>query len=477
MEHLKRLQSFPAVNPSKALGELCRRRFYRFFTEMWETIEAVDLVDNWHIAYICDQLQEVYETWERGEAQDDMLINVPPGSSKSTIVTQLYPAWLWVRNASIRVISSSYAGDLATAHAVKTRDCLKSDKFKALFGDGIQFKDDTDGKTHYKNNAKGERFTTSTGGRVTGMHGDFILNDDPINPEQAAGEAELKKASRFTMRTLSTRKTDKKRTVTIMVMQRLHEKDPAGEWMKKKKLRRICIPGEMSKDVFPAELKDRYVDGLMDVNRLDRQALDKLKVDLGSYGYAGQVQQRPAPEGGGIWQKWFIPIPDSAFPTPDQLQDYGTDWDTAYTEKQTNDASAFCTSGSIQLKDGKRIYIDKLGFGRMEFPALIRYMKQRSAPHYVEAKASGKSAKQTLVQHGITALEVQVIGGDKVARTRMVTPTVEAGLVYIRESLLEMLYNDPDQGLLVFPNGLHDDLNDAVVQAIQRHTEPQKEWM
>lgn len=460
----------------EAVGELCRRSFYRFFWEFWETIEAVPLVDNWHIRYICGQLQEVTEAWEREESQPDVLINVPPGSSKSTIVTQLFPAWLWVRNPSTRIISSSYAADLSTSHAVKSRDCLKSDKFQACFPDRVQFKEDQDGKTHYKNTAKGERFVTSTGGRVTGMHGDFIVIDDPINPEAAASEAELKRATRFVSRTLSTRKTDKKRTVTLMIMQRLHEADPAGEWIRKKKLRWICLPAELSNDVHPVELKNFYVEGLLDIKRLGREAVEKMKVDLGSYGYAGQGQQRPSPEGGGIWKKWFIPIPDNAFPSPDQLEDYGTDWDTAYTKDQENDASAYCTSGIVRLADGFRMYIDKLGFAKLEFPELIRFMKLRPGPHYIEAKASGKSSQQTLVSSGIPAIEVQVIGGDKIARTKMATPYPEAGLVFIRESLLEILYNDPEQGLLAFPNGLHDDMNDAIVQAIHRHSQPQKEW-
>lgn len=475
MEHSKRLQGL-RLDPAKAKAELCRRRFYRFFLEFWETIEAVELIPNWHIEYLCDQLQDVYEIWARGEIQDDVLINVPPGSSKSTIVTQLFPAWLWVKNKAIRCISSSYASDLATAHAVKSRDCLRSDKFNQLYPGLIEFKEDTDGKTHYKNTAKGERFVTSTGGRVMGMHGDFIFIDDPINPEQAAGEKELKKATRFASRTLSTRKTDKDRTVTIMIMQRLHEKDPAGDWLQRKKLRHICLPGELSNDVKPESLKNFYKDGLLDCNRLGHTALDRLRIDLGSYGFAGQIQQRPSPEGGGIWKQWFIPIADNVFPSPDQLEDYGSDWDTAYTKDEENDASAYCTSGAIRLKEGVKIFIDKLGFGRMEFPDLIKYIKLRPAPHYVEAKASGKSAKQTLTNHGIPAIEVQVIGGDKIARTKNATPTVEAGLVFIRESLLDILYNDPEQGVLAFPNGLHDDLNDAVVQAIQRHTQPQKEW-
>jgi len=165
-------------------------------------------------------------------------------------------------------------------------------------------------------------------------------------------------------------------------------------------------------------------------------------------------------------------VPDNVFPKPEDLSSYGTDWDTAYTDKETNDASAFCTSG---MADGK-VYIDRVGYARLEFPGLLKYMTLRPGPHYIEAKASGKSAKQTLKQNGIPAIEVQVSGGDKVARTRFATPMAEAGLVYVRESLLDMIYNDSEQGLLHFPNGKHDDLNDVIVQAIQRHSKPKKEW-
>lgn len=432
---------------------------------MWETIEAVELIPNWHIEYICDQLQESYEIWERGDSQPDILINVPPGSSKSTIVTQIFPAWLWVRNASIRVISSSYAADLATAHAVKTRDILRSDKFNLYYPNLIKFKADSDGKTHYKNTAMGERFVTSTGGRVTGMHGDFILIDDPISPESAASEADLKTANRFVSRTLSSRKTNKKRTVTIMVMQRLSENDPAGEWIRiKKNLRHICLPGKLSDNVSPIELKERYVNGLMDPNRLDEEALEKMSQDLGSYGFAGQVQQETVPEGGGIWKKWFIPVPDREFPNEYEMSGYGTDWDTAYTEKETNASSAYVVSGKLDNK----MYIDRIGWFNEEFPGLIKEMKLLPDPHYVEAKASGKSAKQVLVSMGIPAIEVQV-NSDKLARARDATPKAEAGMIYIRHSLIDKIYNDSEQGILKFPNGKKQDLADTVAQAIQRH--------
>lgn len=461
MQHLKKL---PTLDPAQAKAEQCKRRFFKFFCEFWETIEATTLELNWHIEYICDELQKVYETWEAGESQPDVLINVPPGSSKSTIVTQLFPAWLWLKNPTVRIISSSYANDLSTSHAVKTRDCLKSDKFILYFPNHISFKRDSDGKTNYKNTKKGERFVTSTGGRVTGMHGDFIFNDDPINPEQAAGETELVKATRFSGRTLSTRKTNKKRSVTIMIMQRLHELDPAGDWLRKKKsLNHICLPGKLSANIKPAHLAENYIDGLLDINRLDNSALSKMEDDLGSYGFAGQVMQQPSPEDGGIWKKWFIPVPDHLMPTIASLEDYGTDWDTAYTEKAGNASSAYICAGRLDNK----MYLDNVGWFNLEFPELIHKMKGLPNPHYIEAKASGKSAKQTLVKAGIPAIEVQV-NTDKVARARDATPKAEAGMVYVRESILDKIYNDAEQGILKFPNGIKQDLADVIAQAIQR---------
>jgi predicted phage terminase large subunit-like protein len=461
------------IDPEKAKAELCSRYFYEFFVEFWDVIETVPLIPNWHIKEICDQLQEVYETWARGEKQADVLINVPPGSSKSTICTQLFPAWLWTKQASIRIISSSYSADLSVIHAVKSRDILKSEKYRRFYPDHIEFKSDTDGKTHYKNTANGERFVTSTGGTVTGMHGDFIINDDPIKPMGAAGadSASIKQAESFITETLSSRKTNKKRTVTIMIMQRLHDKDPSGVWLSKKnkKLRHICLPATLSADVKPERLKEKYINGFLDPNRLGAEEVAEAQSDLGSRGYAGQYMENPTPEGGDIWkEEWFKIMPDHLFPDPEDMSNYGTDWDTAYTAKQENDASGYVTSGKV----GYNIYIDKIGYSRKELPELVKFMRMMPSPHYVEAKASGKSASQVLQRLGITSIEVQVIGGDKIARTKIVTPRVEAGFCYVRESIIKELLHNEEQGLLRFPNGAHDDVNDAFTQALQRHDGP-----
>jgi hypothetical protein len=178
-----------ALTPDQLEADICKESFFEFFCAFWGTIEAVELKLNWHIEYLCNQLQEVYEVWATGTPQPDVLINVPPGTSKSTTVTQLFPAWLWVRRPSIRLISSSFTASLSISHSTKTRLCLKSPKFQRLYPGLVEFQDDQDGKTDYRNTALGQRYSTSTTGGPTGNHADFIIIDDPLNPPQDPGHA------------------------------------------------------------------------------------------------------------------------------------------------------------------------------------------------------------------------------------------------------------------------------------------------
>lgn len=477
----------PKLNPDKALAELCKRPggFFRFVKEFWFVIIPEDPIWNWHIEYLCDEAQQIVlqiakfepyfnkegklirEGKPRQPKEGDFLLNVPPGTTKSTIFSVMLPAWAWTIDPTLRILTASYSQTLSTDFALKSRDIIRSEKYKRLFGE-IEIKTDQDNKTHYKNNKNGERYATSVTGTATGFHAHLIIVDDPLNAKEEASEAALLTANSFMDTTLSTRKIDKAVTVIMLIMQRLNENDPSGNWLNKKgkKLKHIRLPAINNGDnVHPPEVADNYIDGLLDPLRLSQEILDENKIDLGEYGFAGQMQQDPAPETGGIWQKWFIPIPDKEFPTPDELEQYGTDWDTAFTKDDNNAASASVTAGK---KDNK-MYIDNFDYVYKEFPDLIVWMAMLPDPHYIEAKASGKSAKQTLVNNGINAIEVEVKGGaDKVARARMATPYAQAGRVCVRQSILDRLYNDSEQGVLKFPKQKKLDVADALAQAIQR---------
>lgn len=487
------MQIDPAKLPSldDIQAELCRRSFYYFVQQFWNVIIAEKPVWNWHIKALCDELQPVlerlcvYHANEQGKRvygpnkdskvkvikdREDKLFdgvtNIPPGTSKSTIYTIMAPAWIWTIDPTIRILTSSYSASLSTDHAVKSRDIIRSDNYLKWFP-YVAIKSDQDNKTHYKNTKGGERYVTSVGGTVTGFHAHLILIDDPINPTEAESEAERISANNFVTNTLSTRKVDERITVTWLIMQRLNEDDPTGKMLELNStgIRHICLPAELDDNVSPPEWTSYYVDGLLDPLRKGREQLDKQKVILGSYGYSGQYGQRPSPKGGQVWQKWFIEIDDHLFPSLDDMEDVGNDWDLAYTKEDANAASAYLRSGKI----GEKMYIDAFDFAYKEFPDLITWMRLQYPVHYIEAKASGKSAKQTLTAIGIPAVEVEVKGGDKIARARMATPFAESGMVYIRKSIADRLYNDKDQGILNFPNSKKLDVADTLAQAIQRH--------
>lgn len=487
------MQIDPSNIPSldSVQAELCRRSFYYFVQQFWNVIIPEKPVWNWHIKALCDELQPVLERLcvyyadengkrvynikkntkaviikDREDKLFDGITNIPPGTSKSTIYTIMAPAWIWTIDPTIRVLTSSYSASLSTDHAVKSRDIIRSDNYLKWFP-YITIKSDQDNKTHYKNTRGGERYVTSVGGTVTGFHAHLILIDDPINPTEAESEAERISANNFVTNTLSTRKVDERITVTWLIMQRLNEDDPTGKMLELNGsgIRHICLPAEIDDNVSPPEWSVNYVNGLLDPLRKGSDQLEKQKVILGSYGYSGQYSQRPSPKGGQIWQRWFIEIEDHLFPSLDDMEGVGNDWDLAYTKEDANAASAYMRSGKI----GDKMYIDGFDFAYKEFPELITWMRLQYPVHYIEAKASGKSAKQSLSALGIPAIEVAVIGGDKVARARMATPFAESGMVYIRKSIVDRLYNDKDQGILNFPNSKKLDVADTLAQSIQRH--------
>lgn len=467
-EDPKSVNSHILLDANLAAGEYTRRKLSRFVKEFWDIIINDPLEWSPHMDVLCDEIQTVYErVFLRQEKVHDLIINIPPGTSKSTIVTIMAPVWSWTHHDWIRHITGSYSDSLSTEHSVKARDIIRSDKFRSFYP-RVQIKKDEDNKTNYRTTNNGQRFTTSVGGTVTGVHGHIITIDDPLNPLEAASVADLKTANDFFDMTLSTRMVNKLTTVTILLMQRLATNDPSGHLLEQDKTgyRHICLPATLSKHVKPKEYRSIYVDGMLDPVRLGPKAMAKLKIKLGSYGYSGQMDQVPVPEGGHVWQKWFIEIPDDQMPLPKWGSSYGTDWDLAYTNEEENAASAYVTSFMYKNK----IYIDQLDWQWLEFPELIKWMKMQIAPHYIEAKASGKSAKQTLSGQGIIAVEVEVKGGkDKVARARSATPTAEAGMVCIRKSLADRLYNDSKQGILFFPKGQFKDVADALAQCITRH--------
>lgn len=471
------------VNQMEADGierEACKDSFYAFFLSFWYTINEEVLENNWHIPYLCDLLQELtINIVARKKKLYDLIINIPPGTTKSTITTIMYPVWLWTQDPSLRIITNSYSADLSIEHSVKSRDIILSDKYQRLFPE-IRLRADMSAKSSYENTAKGARYTTSTGGTITGKHAHILINDDPENPKQALSDLKRKEANEHT-KTLSSRKVNKKNTPTITIMQRLHSDDVTGYLLnkKKKKIKHICLPAQLSKFVKPEEVRKNYVNGLMDPQRLSEEVLDEAKEDLGSRAYAGQYDQTPSEEGGNIIkEEWFGYCSFAQFMRAKGLTPIIFFGDTAYTEKQINDPSGFIAT----CKLGNTMYIINAITVRKKFPDLVRFlsiyvgqnMYTRRSSIRIEPKASGKSVVDTLAElTGLNIVETPSPKEDKETRLNAASPMIEAGKVILIEGVWNEAFVEEVCG---FPAKPHDEFVDLIGYAIDYHFQEKQDY-
>lgn len=266
------------LSEDELAASVCRDSYLEFLKEFWSEVSQEEPHWNWHIEYLCGEIQEALERVFRGEPRlYDLVINQPPGTTKSTVVTVMVLPWAWTRMPSFKMIGASYSGLLAADdHSLKARDVVKSEKYKRYFPE-VEVRDDMDTRGNFHNTAGGWRYATGMTGAATGKHAHYIAVDDPLDPNQAASEAELARVNRWVTTVLSNRKVDKEVTLTALVMQRLHEGDPTGVMLRKKRVKHIKLPAEVQDNPRPPELSQYYVDGLLDPKRLSRASIEDAK--------------------------------------------------------------------------------------------------------------------------------------------------------------------------------------------------------
>lgn len=270
-----------------------------FFQEFWSILAAEKLVMTWYIEKLCDELQVISERVFLDQPKEyDLLWNCPPGTTKSSVLSIAWQPWVWTRMPSARFITGSHSEKLALDLSRKSRDIVTSDKYQRLFPE-VKLREDQNAKGYWVNSAGGIRYAVGVGGAVIGMHAHFLGIDDPIDPQGALSDLELATANIWTTETLSRRKVHVMLTPTAMIMQRLHQDDPTGNWLARgTRNRHFVIPCDTTWDIKPESLRENYIDGLMDPQRYPQQALDDARKELGEAGYAGQLGQNPVPRGG-----------------------------------------------------------------------------------------------------------------------------------------------------------------------------------
>ncbi|RJL15275.1 phage terminase large subunit [Paracoccus siganidrum] len=457
--------------------ELCRRSFADFVKLAWPNIIPDRLQWNWHLEAISDHLQAV----SRGEITR-LLINIPPGTSKSTLTGIMFPAWLWgpAGQPGHRYIGAAHEQGLAVRDNRLTRELVTSSWYQNLWP--VKLAGDQNEKLYFETSGRGFRQACAVAS-MTGRRGHTIVWDDPLNPEKANSPVARETALRVFQETLPTRLNDPASSAIIVVMQRLHEDDPSGHILRNDLgYDHLLIPMEFEperrKTTSIGWTDPRSEEGeLLDPVRFPREVVERDKVAMGSYAYAGQMQQRPAPRGGGIlrddwWQYYDLP--------PD-IEWRGIWADTAQKAKESSDYSVFQCWGKSTT--GKAVLLDQIR-GKWEAPELLTQARAFWSKHKavkgkgvlrsckIEDKVSGTGLIQTLRREGVPVIGIPR-ATDKVTRAMDAAPSIESGQVLLPRNapwLSEFLAEAS-----AFPNGTNDDqldpLFDAVAEIVLRKGE------
>jgi len=455
--------------------------YYKFFCFFWPELSSEDMIPNWHIKEIARELQFLSEFIVRREAPpyEDLFITVPPGSTKSSLVTQGWPIWNWLGDPSLVWIIDSYSSDASLNHAIKAKNILKSEMFQTVLMPyfeklhGKKLELIRDNNDDFINNFGGRYYATSTTGTVTSMHAHCLIFDDAMNAVIADSDTKRAASNRALELTFPSRKIDKRNTPSIYLMQRFHEDDTIGHFMKKSRsYHHICLPAELTSDVKPAELREKYIDGLLDPVRMPREVLDKARLELGSFGYSGQYLQQPYPEEGGrIKKDWFVTI--EAGEVPDSVA-----WDLwidgAYTKDKDNDPTGFMIAG-FDLKNGRMI-VRHFEEQWMTTPEVTKRIKEIHADYLdnasmieIEPKASGYSFIQLIRDEtlfNVTRITGRLVQDGKLARVNYAAPKIESGRVHLVRGNWNQEYITQ---MVAFPNYSHDEACDLTGYAVKKY--------
>lgn len=225
------------LSPQQAAAELLRRRrARRSFPEFVQSIDlpgrpVSDDADEWVFHPVETSMAahhllftQTLDRLHRGEFHNCMIF-APPGSAKSSYGSVAFPAYVLGEQKMARVIMASYASDIARKQSRRTRQIVRSPKFRPIFDTGLVGGNEAVDAWALDNGSE-----YMAGGILAGMTGNratHLIIDDPVQGREQADSATIRKKTRESYEDdLTTRLMPGAKTLVIQT--RWHEADLSG---------------------------------------------------------------------------------------------------------------------------------------------------------------------------------------------------------------------------------------------------------
>lgn len=429
--------------------------------------------------------------------------NMPARYGKSLVASQWGPAWALDQDPTFRLILTSYGDKLAVENAVAVRDILRQHKLRAVLR---------------RDRQQAGRFMTQAGGGVlaagirstmAGFGADGAVIDDPHKDWIEAHSKASRDVVDNQVRSVVRLRLESALSFLLLCHTRWHDDDLTGrllgrmedetgeawELVRIPALAEAFDPASPDKWLWTPDALGRSEGEIIEPERFDLAAVRARSLSLGSYLASSLEQQRPSPAEGDVFKRswWQLDTEDGFSGRADQ---WITSWDMKLKGKKSGDyvvGQCWARTGShkwmidqlrgqwdqptvenaialmaVRHPDVRRHVIENTGNG----PEVMEALRKKHPTYEVTDEIAGalgmSEAERELVQakrrRGIAGLIPNTPTGDKTVRARAMTGTVQQGEVHLpgRASFLGVLLEE----LSAFPNGGHDDVVDALTQAV-----------
>lgn len=429
------------------------RKDYAFYCEL---VHNGRYIPARHHFLLCDAVHRICE----GKLKK-LMVFMPPRHGKSQTITETLPSYLNGKFPNKKVMTISYGDSLAKEFGRKNRQKVK-EYGKEIFNVELDPANKSMSDYTIKDMLGGSYFSSILGG-VTGRGAHYLIIDDPIKTRQEAeSETYRNRVWEEYQSSLSTRLMPN--GVTIVILTRWHHDDLAGRIL-------ASEPDEWEVISLPAIAEENDLLGREEGEPLwsefgyDNEWAAKKKVEVGSKVWYSLYQQRPTPDSGDVFKREWIQF----YKTLPQLDEQLISVDASFKDKKTSD---FCVIQAWGKKGANKYLIDQVR-DRMNFPQTVAAIRTFSAKHpkahtkLVEDKANGTAIIDYLKKEISGMIPIEPMGG-KTVRADAISPQWEAGNVFLPHPSICPWINDFIEELIQFPAGKHDDMVDAMSQALTR---------
>jgi predicted phage terminase large subunit-like protein len=394
---------------------------------------------------------------------ETLIVEMPPGSAKSTYVNFLFPAWFLAQHQDNNVLTASHSSELAERWGRKTRNLITEHSL-AL---GVELDQASQAAYRWGTKRGGEYYAVGVGVGIAGFRADLGIIDDPFGSrEDAESKTIREKRWDWYIDDFSARLKPGARRVIMHT--RWHDDDLAGRVKRQltdleRHYIELRLPAQAEQhDPLGREPGEFLWDDPTGYNY--GAFLRARKQESDTRTWASLYQQNPVPDEGDYFKaEWLFPV--GQLPARSEMRVYG-----ASDYAVTSDGGDYTVHGVLGVDyEGQPWLLDM-------------WRKQASSDVWVEAwcdmvkawKPLEWAEEQGQIRSGVGPFlvrEARARGahvarsqfptrGDKAVRAQSFRGLIATrGLRYLKDAPWR---SDLEAELLRFPAGVHDDIVDML---------------